>query len=328
MDLLPNAEQEEIRSLVRGFLDNEAPVRRYRDASSRGAPYPAGLWRQFAELGWFGAGAPARVGGDELGLGVEILLAREGGRQLVSPAVLATAYSAAFAARHGEDQLAGELASGELRAALALSGEGEGGACLLFEHAAAEHILALGGGALRLFPRAAASDLEPLASTDESLALARARLAGAPPLSSAEPDDALRLAAPLCASLAGIAESACESAVAYAGERRQFGQPIGAFQAINHLCADMAVRNEAAWSQCVYASLCLEDGRADAARQVAAAAAVAPRAALENARANVQVHGGVGFTAEYDAHLLVKRAHVLSRLLASLLDSGQLLLAR
>lgn len=114
------------------------------------------------------------------------------------------------------------------------------------------------------------------------------------------------------AQLVGIASATTDAAVAYAKEREQFGRTIGSFQAVKHLCADMEVRTEVARAA-VYAAACVLDdpSAGDAARAVAAAKLLANEAALANGKANIQVHGGMGFTWEVDAHLYLKRAVVL-----------------
>lgn len=114
------------------------------------------------------------------------------------------------------------------------------------------------------------------------------------------------------AQLVGIASATTEAATAYAKQRHQFGQPIGAFQAIKHLCADMLTRAEVARTA-VHAAAVHVDGGAtgDVARAVAGASLLAGRAALKNGKTNIQVHGGMGFTWEVDAHLFLKRAAVL-----------------
>ena len=114
--------------------------------------------------------------------------------------------------------------------------------------------------------------------------------------------------------------------MAYAKERHQFGQPIGAFQAVKHICADMLVRAEVARAA-VQAAACLADApdvaaaEAEAAgctaaemvdRAVMGAKLLADEAALANARAAIQVHGGMGFTWEVPLHLHLKRARVLA----------------
>jgi alkylation response protein AidB-like acyl-CoA dehydrogenase len=114
----------------------------------------------------------------------------------------------------------------------------------------------------------------------------------------------------LAAALVGLAEHACDLAVEYAKVREQFGKPIGSFQAIKHRCADMAVRQRLAWYQTSLACLKLENGAPDAALHVASAKLLAAEAAHENGRACVQIHGGIGFQAECDAHWFLKRARV------------------
>jgi len=119
----------------------------------------------------------------------------------------------------------------------------------------------------------------------------------------------------VAAMLVGIAEATRDLSAEHAKTRVQFGRPIGVHQAIKHRCADMAVRAEAAGSQMLLAALCVESGRADATFQAAAAKVVATDAAVANAASTIQVHGGMGFTSEHDAHLFLERAHVLDHLL-------------
>jgi alkylation response protein AidB-like acyl-CoA dehydrogenase len=113
----------------------------------------------------------------------------------------------------------------------------------------------------------------------------------------------------------GIAEAVTAAATEHAITRKQFGRPIGVNQAIKHTCANMAVATEAARSQLFYAAASVEAQRADAAEQVSIARVIASDAAIANAQSNIQVHGGMGYTAEHDAHLFVKRARALAPLL-------------
>jgi alkylation response protein AidB-like acyl-CoA dehydrogenase len=114
------------------------------------------------------------------------------------------------------------------------------------------------------------------------------------------------------ALLAGNAEAAVELALAYAKERHQFGRPIGSFQAVKHILADMQVRAALAQAA-VYAAGALADDptTGDVRRAVSAAKITAGDAAVRNGRDCVQVHGGMGFTWEIDAHLHLKRAWAL-----------------
>jgi alkylation response protein AidB-like acyl-CoA dehydrogenase len=124
----------------------------------------------------------------------------------------------------------------------------------------------------------------------------------------------------------GHAADALDLAVAYAKDRHQFGQPIGSFQAVKHICADMLVRAEVARSA-VHAAACLADdvevvaaesegsGRSPEQvvnRAVMGAKVLADEAAIANARAAIQVHGGMGFTWEVPLHLHLKRSRVLA----------------
>jgi alkylation response protein AidB-like acyl-CoA dehydrogenase len=117
----------------------------------------------------------------------------------------------------------------------------------------------------------------------------------------------------ISAMLVGVAEATRDMGVEYAKQRVQYGKPIGSYQAIKHPCADMATRCEAAVSLLLFAALAVREGRPDAVFQVAAAKRIATQAALENSRANVQIHGGMGYTWEHDAHLYVTRARVLNQ---------------
>jgi alkylation response protein AidB-like acyl-CoA dehydrogenase len=105
----------------------------------------------------------------------------------------------------------------------------------------------------------------------------------------------------------GSAARTTELAVRYAREREQFGRPIGSFQAVKHLCAEMLVRAELA-RVAVYAAALTGDPL-----DCAAAKLLADEAAVHNARDCVQVHGGMGFTWETDVHLHLKRAWVRAR---------------
>jgi alkylation response protein AidB-like acyl-CoA dehydrogenase len=115
--------------------------------------------------------------------------------------------------------------------------------------------------------------------------------------------------------------------VEYAKLREQFGRPIGSQQAIKHHCANMAIAARCARDQVGFAAVAVDEGRADATLQVESALFVAGRAALDNAGANIQIHGGIGFSDEADPHLLLKRAQVLLAV-AGGLEAANVRLAR
>jgi alkylation response protein AidB-like acyl-CoA dehydrogenase len=119
--------------------------------------------------------------------------------------------------------------------------------------------------------------------------------------------------ATLTAALAsGIASRTVELAVEFAKQRQQFDRPIGSFQAVKHMCADMFVRAEVARAAVDAAAVTLDDPEADPYDAVHAGKLLACEYAIANAKTCIQVHGGMGFTWEVDAHLYLKRAAVLA----------------
>jgi len=135
---------------------------------------------------------------------------------------------------------------------------------------------------------------------------------GGAPLDSSVEDLAAQGALLTAAYCVGMADRLTEMAVAYALEREQFDRPIGSFQAVKHLCADMAVRAELA-RVVTHAAACVMDDpeTGDLARALAGAKLLAGEAAVLNGRSATQVYGGMGFTWEVDVHLYLKRAWVL-----------------
>jgi alkylation response protein AidB-like acyl-CoA dehydrogenase len=115
------------------------------------------------------------------------------------------------------------------------------------------------------------------------------------------------------ALLVGLAAASLELAVEYAKGREQFGRPIGSFQAVKHLCADMLVRAEVARAAVHAAAVTIDQPDVgDAVRAAAGAGLLAVEAALANGKSCIQVHGGMGFTWEVPAHLYLMRARVLA----------------
>jgi alkylation response protein AidB-like acyl-CoA dehydrogenase len=115
------------------------------------------------------------------------------------------------------------------------------------------------------------------------------------------------------ALLVGLAAATVDLAVAYAKERQQFGKPIGSFQAVKHLCADMLVRAEVARAAVHAAAVTIDQPDVgDAVRAAAGAGLLAVEAAMANGKSCIQVYGGMGFTWEVPAHLYLMRARVLA----------------
>ncbi|MBF9033543.1 hypothetical protein HKCCE2091_04765 [Rhodobacterales bacterium HKCCE2091] len=304
-DLNRSEDQRQILDAAGTMLAEAYPLDRLRDGAAEDLA-------ALAEFGAFALALPDDEGGAGFSIADEALLHVLLGRHLLAPGAIA-APLAVRALRHAGDGATAEaVATGAVPVLAALaSGEelllfgppGEGLAMIL--GADAPCLLPLGGVEARVEP-----------GLGHTIPLARvaagwrdhAQTVDLPGL----PDLAALL---LSAQLLGIAEATLDLAVAYAQDRRQFGRPIGAFQAVKHHAADMALRSEMVSAQLDLAALALAGGAEDAGFQVAALARLAPRAALENARACVQIHGGIGFSAEADAHHFVKQAHLLARLM-------------
>jgi alkylation response protein AidB-like acyl-CoA dehydrogenase len=112
----------------------------------------------------------------------------------------------------------------------------------------------------------------------------------------------------LAAELTGVAQKALDLAVQYAQERKQFGRPIGSYQAVSHMCAQMLLETESARSAVYYAAWAAENEPETAPLAASMAKAYASDAACKVTGASLQVHGGIGFTWEHDLHLYLKRA--------------------
>lgn len=317
VDLLPTDEQTAIRDSVAAMVARVFPVARLHEATSFGAGAEIAAWQELAGLGLFGLGLSEEEGGVGYGIAEEVTVARELGRFLVSPSVLATM----LAVHAASADLRAAFCAGEKRAAFAnpfrpvdfatdsadvqlLDARGADVAVLWNDYQLALYVISDCGKAVE--------------AIDETISLNRVSLNLGSPL-RAVPGAALprRAGLLLAAYLTGIAEATLAMAVDYAKIRIQFGQPIGAFQAIKHYCAEMARRSEAALSQTFYAAIEATVREDEDFFEMACARLLAGDAAVENARFNVQIHGGMGFTYEADAHLFLKRA-----LLVSAINSG------
>jgi alkylation response protein AidB-like acyl-CoA dehydrogenase len=319
-------DQRSLHDTARRFLASHC-TRGAPRACLDGAPevLPA-FWDEIAALGWMGVHLPATVGGGGGSLLDLAVILEEMGRALAPGAFLPTVLAAAVIHRLGTpDQHAALLpgmARGQVPAAVAFAG---GGGSLALGRLAGRWPLVLGAGTAELLVLPAdrdgllawcavnREDLEvtPSASVDETRRLSHVRaLAVELPADRVlvVDDDTLvhRLAVRLLAAEAvGTAARCVDTAAEHASVREQFGRPIGSFQAVKHRCADMLCGVElaraAAW----------DAARADDPLADAVAAALAPEALLRAAEGCVQVHGGMGFTWEHDAHLYLKRALVV-----------------
>ena len=286
MDLTPNSEQESIVAATADWCRDNMPI---EAARSRG---PA-LWSQLDAMGWMGMTAP----GMELDHATEALVFAELGRHIAPVGMISSAVAARWSGHTGKTALA------------LLDKDLTGGMLRVFDPQGAGHALGLVGGLAAI--TALPADLGGEPGLDPSAPLAH--IDPAPPFTAlGDPRAALHLQLLSAAFAVGCADAARDMAADYAKLREQFERPIGWFQALKHICADVAVRAAVARSQLLYAACALDAGQDDAAFHVASAKHLADQAAIDNGRANIQVHGGIGMTDEAYPHFCLKRAHLLS----------------
>ncbi|WP_395362352.1 acyl-CoA dehydrogenase family protein [Streptomyces sp. YH02] len=276
MDFRLGEDQRALRKGVRELLGRLFD----REALRAAVDSPAvdrGLWRELGAAGFFALRLPEEEGGVGLGLPEAVLVFEEAGRVLLPGPLVAT-------------HLAAGSVPGAAEGDVVVTDVGEGLVPWLDE---ADVVLGSAGGAV---PMRSVDPLTPLH-----------RVPGVPAaVSTTGGWEAVLLTA---AEQVGSAEASTEKAVSHAREREQFGQAIGGFQAVKHLCAGMLVRTELARAAVRAASLTVDPV------EIAGAKLLADEAATANARDCLQVHGGMGFTWEADVHLHLKRAWVRAELL-------------
>ena len=314
MDFRPSSDQEALQAGVRSFCAGRVPAEALPELAKQGG-FERALWNELGSLGVFGLRMPESEGGVGLGCADAVLVFEELGRRLV-PGPLVWSH------------LAAGLVPGVVSGEVVVGGLDATDEPVLVEHLdALDVLLVLREDAVhRVDPRALEAQplelpLDPLTPLHHVVELPRGERIG-----GADGAELRRLGAALTAAeLLGIAVATQELATAYAKQREQFGRPIGSFQAIKHILADMFVRQEVARAAVYAAGATLDDpGAGDVERTTSAAKLVAGEAALRNARTCIQVHGGMGYTWEVPAHFYLKRSWVL----ASVFGTGEAHAAR
>lgn len=303
-DLNRSADQRQILNAAAEMLATRYPLSRLRE---KGAEDLGAL----AEFGTFALAQPEDRGGSGFSLLEEALVHVLLGRHVASSRTVATAIAARLAMELGLDDLARQAAAGTLPVAAAIP---SGDSVLVIDAAGAPFAVLFDNRRLALLDLRGASG-EQVVGLGHGVPMTRLGHNAVATVGDSA-DNALLDTADLLVSaqLLGVAEASRDLAVSYVQIRKQFGRPIGSFQAIKHHCANMAIAAEAVSSLLDMAAVAVRDGRDGANFQVAALRMLAPRAALDNARMCIQLHGGIGFSAEADAHHFMKQAHLLSRL--------------
>jgi alkylation response protein AidB-like acyl-CoA dehydrogenase len=299
MDFDLTEDQREIKTVAREMLTARSPWARVREAAEAGA-YDDALWREIVELGWPGIAVSEEYGGQGLGAVELAVLLEELGYACAATPFLSTAVAAAAIQAGGTDEQRARwlpgLVSGEMRAGL-------GTAELVVDGHGADVVVLLDDEGARLI---AAAESEPLETIDPTRRFATVRGTG-DPLSA---DVADRVRAAISAEVVGVCQRALEMTVEYVKDRRQFGVPVGSFQAVSHRCAQMLLHTESARSTAYYAAWAAEAEPQRLGEAAALAAAAAATGAREVAASAIQAHGGIGFTWEADVHWLYKRGEV------------------
>ena len=329
---------QQLGATVRGVLAAHGALAANRallEASGESRPP---YWGEMAELGWLGVHLPEHHGGAGAGLSELVTVLEELGRQVAPGPFLPTVLASAVIAQCGSEEqratwLPG-LADGSMAGALGLGGslrlhdgvlDGVGGV-VLGGRSADVLLLRAGDDVVVVRPgeegleRGGVNDLDP--SRRSASVVVSSMPVGAADILVGAARRSLALARTLGAAEAvGLMGACTDSAVAYATERVQFGRTIGTFQAVKHHCADMLVATELA-TAVVWDAARASEHAADEFDLVAAMAAqLAFAPAVHNAQMNIQVHGGIGFTWEHDAHLYLRRALVLNAILGSPADA-------
>jgi alkylation response protein AidB-like acyl-CoA dehydrogenase len=303
-------DQQEIKRTAHDLLSNRSTMAKVREAAEAGS-YDDALTRELGELGWPGIAVSEEHGGQGLGIVELAVLLEELGYAcapvpFLGSALAALAIEHAGSAEQQERWLPG-LASGELRGAL-------GTAEQLIPDAPGADVIVVVDPAAGSAHVAEGEDVEPIDPTR------RHGRIGTPPT----PGEALegdvaaavdRALVAVSAELVGVCQRALDMTVEYVKERKQFGVPVGTFQAVHHAAAQMLMDTEGGRSATYYAAWA-----ADAEpERLPMAAAMAKAWTSEGGRSvtgsAIQLHGGIGFTWEADVHWLYKRAQIDSALL-------------
>jgi alkylation response protein AidB-like acyl-CoA dehydrogenase len=305
-------DQHAIKRTAKELLAERFKMERVRELAEAGG-YDDDAWKELCELGWPGIFIGEEHGGQGLGTVELIILMEELGYALaplpfLSNAAAGLVLDAAGSEEQKERWLSG-IASGEARGTVGVVKD-DGEAKLVPDADSADVILLVGHEGARIVERGQA-EVEPVETMDATRRFARVR--GADAGESLEGDrmpGLARTAAAISAELTGIAQRAMEMSVEYARDRKQFGRPIGSYQAVSHRCAQMLLETEGARSASYYAAWCGDAEPETLPLAACMAKAYASDAGWRVCTSALQVHGGIGFTWEHDLHFFLKRAKV------------------
>jgi alkylation response protein AidB-like acyl-CoA dehydrogenase len=338
MDFSLSDDQREIQRTARELLSERARPERVREHAEARKPDKE-LWRELCELGWPGIAISERYGGQGLGCVELSILCEELGRALAPVPFLPTALAGTLIEHAGSEaqreRLLPLLANGEQGAAVGVLrdgcaelviGGGEAHVLVLLERAGAlgdaqaGDVGALLAGAGARVLHAEEAEVELIASIDPTRSAANVTPCSADagePLEGDLQAGLDRAFVAISSELVGVCDRALEMTLAYVKERKQFGVPVGSFQAVSHRCAQMLLVSEQARSLTAQAAWAADADPQQLPQAAAMAKAAASDAGVQVSGSAIQAHGGIGFTWEADVHWLYKRALLDAALLGS-----------
>jgi alkylation response protein AidB-like acyl-CoA dehydrogenase len=348
VDFSLSSDQQLLRNSARAFLDEHVKPAQVRPLWDDPRGESEALWKEMAQLGWLGLALPEDAGGSALGLVETAILQEELGRAACPSPYLATVLAGMAIARLGsaaqKQRWLPAIAGGGARATVALMERAVDWSPEAIETRAEERSgKTLLSGVKQFVPWAHVADLilvpartvsgtavylveagapgvaiKTLTGMDPGTRLAQVTLESAAVAAESRLPGAgafelllQRGAVGAAAEMLGAARRCLDMAVEYAKVREQFGQPIGSFQAIRHKCAEMLMEVENSYSATYYAAWALDSDTEDAPLAASVAKSYVGDAARRVCGDAIQVHGGIGFTWEYDLHLYFKRAKAL-----------------
>lgn len=334
MEFIFTDEQVMIGETAKAFFSENATSDRTRSAMA-GDGIDRALWDSFCkELGLSGIGLPEAAGGAGLGMVEFAIIAEAAGAQvaampLLGLATVAQAIAAGGTASQKQAHLTA-LVNGDIIAAYGQSDDLQAangaitGSAKFVAHGAIAGLFLItdGKGAWLVRRDAAGLTVAPHTTMDQTRPYATLTLVNVAAEPLEDPVAALQAAragACIClsAEALGGAQAALDRTVAYAKERVQFGRPIGSFQAYKHRLADMVVEIEQARSAVYWAACTVDEASDEALLALHAAKSFAADTYFKCAGDMIQLHGGIGFTWEHDAHLYFKRARAIQTLFGS-----------
>jgi alkylation response protein AidB-like acyl-CoA dehydrogenase len=310
MDFGLTHDQQEIQRTARELLAERARPERVREHAEAGR-LDESLWRELCELGWPGIAIAERYGGQGLGRVELSILCEELGRAIAPVALLPSVLASTVIELAGsEDQrarLLPGLASGETIGALGTMHDGV--AQLVIGAPVAQLLVLVEDGTVRVLTREQA-EVELIESIDPTRPTGhvRAPVGAGETLAGDVAGGIDRALVAVSSELVGVCDRALAMTVAYVKERKQFGVPVGSYQAVSHRCAQMLLDTEKARATTAFASWAADADPRRLEEAAAMAKAAASDAGVEVTASAIQAHGGIGFTWEADVHWLYKRA--------------------